>query len=129
MENRLYRSKKDRVIAGVCGGLGEYFGIDPVILRIVAVILVLANGIGLLAYIIAWIAVPQRKDEEEEAVEKKGEANKYLPGIIIVVVGLVFLLDNILPWFRLGIIWPLILIVIGIALLAKAIGGGKQHGN
>ena len=124
MENRLYRSKKDSVIAGVCGGLGEYFGIDPVILRIVAVILVLACGIGLLAYIIAWIAIPQRKDEEE-AVEKKGGANKYLPGIIFVIVGLVFLLNNILPWFRLDIIWPLVLVVLGIAILLKTSGGGK----
>ncbi|HEX9917482.1 MAG TPA: PspC domain-containing protein [candidate division Zixibacteria bacterium] len=126
MENRLYRSKKDSVIAGVCGGLGEYFGIDPVILRIVAVILVLASGIGLLAYIIAWIAIPQRKDEEEAiTVEKKCEANKYLPGIILVVVGLVFLLNNILPWFRFDIIWPLVLVVLGIAILLKTSGGGK----
>jgi phage shock protein C len=124
MENRLYRSKKDSVIAGVCGGLGEYFGIDPVILRIIAVILVLASGIGLLAYIIAWIAIPQRKDEEE-MVEKKGEANKYLPGLILVIVGLIFLLNNILPWFRFDIIWPLVLVVLGIAILLKTSGGGK----
>ena len=124
MENRLYRSKKDSIIAGVCGGLGEYFGIDPVILRIVAVILVLASGIGLLAYIIAWIAIPQRKDEEE-VVEKKGGANKYLPGIILVIVGLVFLLNNILPWFRFEIIASLILIALGIAILVKTLGRGK----
>jgi phage shock protein C len=124
MEKKLYRSKKDSIIAGVCGGLGEYFNIDPVIFRIIAVILVLASGIGLLAYIIAWIVVPQRK-EEEEKVEQRSEAHKYLPGLILVVVGLVFLLNNVFPWFRFGVIWPLILIVLGIAILAKAIGGGK----
>ncbi len=59
MKDRLYRSRKERVIGGVCGGLAEYFGIDPIIVRIVLVLLVLGHGIGILAYIILWIAVPE----------------------------------------------------------------------
>lgn len=56
---RLYRSQKDRVIAGVCGGLAEYFNVDPVIIRIVAVILLLPGGLpGLIPYLILWIVVP-----------------------------------------------------------------------
>ena len=58
MERRLYRSRTDRVLWGVCGGLANYFGIDPTIVRVVFVLLVLANGIGLLAYIILAIVVP-----------------------------------------------------------------------
>jgi len=61
MEKRLYRSRTDRMIAGVCGGLGEYFGIDPVIVRIVFVLIALANGIGLLAYLILWVIVPVKE--------------------------------------------------------------------
>lgn len=57
---RLYRSKTDKVIGGVCGGLGKYFAIDPVILRVIWAILVF-SGVGLLAYIIAWIVIPQEK--------------------------------------------------------------------
>ena len=125
MDKRLYRSKKNSVIAGVCGGLGEYFNIDPVIFRIIAVILVLAEGIGLLAYIIAWIAIPQREDQEG-AVEKRSEAHKYLPGLILVVVGLIFLLNNIFPWwFRFDVILSLILVALGIAILVKALSRGK----
>ena len=56
---RLYRSRTDKKIAGVCGGLAAYFGIDPVIIRILWVALILGAGFGLLAYVIFWIVVPQ----------------------------------------------------------------------
>ena len=58
---RLYRSKKNRIIAGVCGGLGEYFNIDSTIIRLLWIILTLMGGAGILAYIIAWIIIPEQK--------------------------------------------------------------------
>lgn len=57
---KLYRSKKNRLIAGVCGGLGEYFNIDPTIVRLVWLLFVFAGGSGILAYLIAWIIIPER---------------------------------------------------------------------
>jgi phage shock protein PspC (stress-responsive transcriptional regulator) len=57
---RLYRSKKNRVIAGVCGGIGEYFNIDPTLIRLLWILFVFAGGSGILAYIIAWIIIPER---------------------------------------------------------------------
>jgi phage shock protein C len=60
MGKRLYRSRTDRMIAGVCGGIAEYFDIDPTIVRIVAVILLFPGGLpGFLPYIIFWIVVPE----------------------------------------------------------------------
>jgi phage shock protein C len=56
---KLNRSKKNRKIAGVCGGIAEYFDIDPIIIRLITLILVLSAGGGLIAYIIAWIVVPE----------------------------------------------------------------------
>jgi phage shock protein C len=59
MTKKLYRSKTDRKIAGVCGGLAEYFDIDPTIVRIIAFILLLPGGLpGFLPYLILWIIVP-----------------------------------------------------------------------
>jgi phage shock protein C len=58
MEKRLYRSRKERMIAGICGGVAEYFGIDPVIVRIVALVL-LFGGPGLPVYLILWLIVPE----------------------------------------------------------------------
>lgn len=61
---KLYRSKEDRKIAGVCGGLAEYFGIDPTIIRVIAVLLLLPGGLpGLLPYIILWIVIPSQPNE------------------------------------------------------------------
>ncbi len=57
---RLYRSSKNKIIAGVCSGIGEYYGIDPVIVRLVWVILSLVSfGFGVLAYLIAWMIIPR----------------------------------------------------------------------
>jgi phage shock protein PspC (stress-responsive transcriptional regulator) len=58
MVKRLYRSETDRMIGGVCGGLAEYLDVDSVWVRVVAVLLAFADGIGLLAYLILWLVVP-----------------------------------------------------------------------
>jgi len=60
MEKKLYRSQKDRMIGGVCGGLGEYFGIDPTIVRLLFVFFSLTGGPGLIAYLIFLIVVPDQ---------------------------------------------------------------------
>jgi phage shock protein C len=56
---RLYRSRENRVIAGVCGGLGEYFNVDPVLVRLLWIGFSLMWGIGVLIYLVAWIIIPE----------------------------------------------------------------------
>ena len=56
---RIYRSNKDRILGGVCGGLGAYLNLDPVLLRVVWAIAFFFGGVGVLAYIIAWILIPE----------------------------------------------------------------------
>ena len=70
MAKRLYRSKTERKIAGVCTGLGEYFNVDPVLIRLIMVLLIFAYGVGILAYIIGWIIIPEKP---AEANLNKGE--------------------------------------------------------
>lgn len=142
---RLYRSRKDRMIAGVCGGIAEYFNIDPVLVRVIAVVLTLWGGSGVLAYIIAVIVIPQapdtRGDKKEEpskaavpppkktsSRQPSSDTGALIVGIILVVLGLVFLMKNV-PffndfywWFRhqIGhIFWPSVLIVIGAFIIIK----------
>ncbi len=62
MEKKLYRSSTNKKIAGVCGGVGEYLGIDPTIIRLIWVIVALCAGCGLLAYIIALIIMPNQPE-------------------------------------------------------------------
>jgi phage shock protein PspC (stress-responsive transcriptional regulator) len=56
---RLYRSRTDRMLAGVCGGIGQYLNIDPTLVRLAFVILAIWGGGGILAYLIAWIIIPE----------------------------------------------------------------------
>jgi phage shock protein C len=61
---RLYRSANDKILGGVCGGIGEYLGVDPVIIRLLWVIACFAWGFGILAYIIAWIIIPRNPNHK-----------------------------------------------------------------
>lgn len=72
-KRRLYRDPDHRVLGGVCGGLGAYFGMDPVILRIIfAVLFFVTTGAALLAYLILWIAVPKAKNTAQR-LEMRGQ--------------------------------------------------------
>lgn len=59
---KLYRSETNKVIFGICGGFGEYFNIDPVLIRLVWLFLLIASGVipGVLVYLLAWFVVPKR---------------------------------------------------------------------
>jgi phage shock protein PspC (stress-responsive transcriptional regulator) len=59
MEKKLYRSKTDKKLAGVCGGIGKYFSIDPTLIRLGVVLFTLFGGCGLLAYIVAAFVIPE----------------------------------------------------------------------
>ncbi len=137
---RLYRSKQDKMIAGVCGGIGEYFQVDPVWVRLIAVLLVIANGIGILLYIAGWIIIPEnpkQKDTKKTKVEdvadqvvkhakdkkthkvvkeKKGR-NSFLLGLILVIIGASFLLNNFVSWFSFKYVWPILIILLGLHIL------------
>ena len=75
MKGKLYRSEKDRMIGGVCGGLGEYFNIDSTIVRLIFALIVIYGGSGLILYIILWIVVPSESNVQD-APEKTIEKNK-----------------------------------------------------
>ncbi len=154
MAKRLYRSRKNSVIAGVCGGIAEHFDIDPTLVRIVAVISIFINGIGLIAYIIGWIFIPQNPEllTEEEADKQKGKTGTIkekvenvaseigkeirgdtdkaghrknlalIGGLILICLGLLFLASNFFPWFGFVKLWPFVLIILGVVILA----GGFQ---
>lgn len=57
-DKKLRRSRTDKMVAGICGGLGKYFGLDATILRLVFVLLMIFAGTGLLAYLVMWLVIP-----------------------------------------------------------------------
>ena len=62
MEKKLYRSKKDQKLAGVCSGIAEYFHIDPTIVRLIWALFVLCAGSGVLLYIVCALVIPEKPD-------------------------------------------------------------------
>ena len=67
---RLARSTSDRTIAGICAGIAHFFGIDPVIVRVLFVISALAGGPGLILYIVLWIVMPEDTDVAKEKAKR-----------------------------------------------------------
>ena len=149
MYKKLYRSVTDKMLAGVCGGLAEYFAIDPVLIRLIFVLAVIFGGSGILAYIILWIIIPQKPyiitpfnsnaqsgDSQTTGEENKSEGNdpnmKFMninktqsnrsiyAGAFLILLGGIFLLDNFVPHFHFGDFWPLILIGLGFAIILNA---------
>ncbi len=140
MRRKLYRSRKDKMIGGVAGGIGDYFDIDSTLIRIIFIVALVLGGSGILAYIILWIVVPEEpypniasdstggqgtatesKDDASTRVSNEQEPKRHnVGGVILIVLGFIFLGQNFIPWFRFGDFWPLILIVIGIALILKS---------
>jgi len=73
MQRKLYRSQTDSMLGGVCGGLGEYLGVDSTLIRLAFVLLTLWGGHGLLLYIIMLIVVPPASQVKDAAIGQKAE--------------------------------------------------------
>lgn len=129
MAKELYRSRANRKIWGVCGGLGEYFDIDATLVRVVFVALALASGVGILLYIILAIVTRSGSVSTDVPLEgvPQGEPERSLPeksrgamvvGAFLVALGLLFLLSNLglAWWMGWGTLWPIILIAIGVVI-------------
>lgn len=89
-KKRLLRSRADRYVAGVCGGLAEYLGIDSTIVRVLWVLSVFAGGLGLWLYIAAWLIVPEAKEEAVQAKEQRGGTGVVI-GVILILIGMALL--------------------------------------
>jgi len=139
---RLYRSAGNRVLAGVCGGLGEYFNLDPTVVRVLFAFFAFAGGVGIVAYVALWIIIPDAgkspanlgQQTEAAVQEMKSEAENVLSGnqsspgsaalfigSILVLVGIFALGNQVLPWriFRWEMFWPFALVAVGVAIMIR----------
>jgi phage shock protein C len=112
------RSRDERVVAGVCGGVGRYLGVDPVLLRIAFIILALANGLGVIAYVVAWVAIPEEQPGQPigSPSETRRETGRLVLGGSLVVLGLVLLLDRLAPDLD-ELFWPVAVVAVGVAVM------------
>jgi len=131
---RFYKSRKDKMIDGVCGGLAEYLKVDGNVVRIVWLLSILIKGLGIIAYIFAMIIIPVNPAHKDM---KEGERRKRNPiffwGIALIIIGFLILFNQwdwpyhwhfpwhfrFLPWWGIpwGTLWPLGLVALGIAYI------------
>lgn len=131
-KSKLYRSETNKVLAGVCGGLGEYFDVDPVILRVIVAVLTVFGGGGVVLYILLWIFIPTKSsskdyinDNVEELKEKtrdiaKNGNGRFFLGLIVIFVGLSILAENLgfYVFREIWKFWPVLLIILGVSFIA-----------
>ncbi len=137
----LYRSEEDRLIGGVAGGLGEYFDIDPTIVRLIFILVTIFGGSGILVYLLLWIFIPTKSNSSfwsEENVKKnvaeiRGKTNEWAGnlksmtkrthgqrflGWLIIGLGSIFFLRH-LGLLRRDLLMALVLLGLGAALIVK----------
>lgn len=132
---QLRRSNKNRIIAGVAGGLAEYIDIDVTLVRLVWILLLFAGGTGFFIYLICWAVFPESTEYTDpsepftgpdgpEPDERRSIHRRNL-GILLIGVGLVFLIKNLIPWYFWEKTWPLLLVIIGLYILFSNRGGDR----
>ncbi len=125
-EKILRRSKSDRVIGGVLGGLAEYFNMDSTLLRLIYIFLCFVSIKGaLLLYIILYIVIPEEKKE----TPSKKDNGRLLLGLTLIFLGAVLFLNELYHFLTYAMLWPLLLIVLGFYILIKGIEEGHNEGR
>lgn len=150
MRERLYRSRDDRMLFGVAGGMAEYMDLDPAIVRLAWALLILAAGVGLALYVVAAIVIPEAPlgagvgDPGDTSAGTAATAAMGTParrrrrgngsagmlfGVVLVIAGVWFLLDRYVKDLDLSWFGPGALIVVGIVLVVGALGRpGRSDG-
>ena len=135
---RLTRSKSNQVIAGISSGLGNYLNLDPIVIRIVFVLLAMAGGLGFLIYLILWILIPNTSTQQYDQVLKEniteiksraqttlGRTNsaaaakspRQMLGAMIISFGILILLKNLgFEFISMDKVWPVLVIIVGFYL-------------
>ena len=133
-KKQLCRSESDRMIAGVCGGIAEYFELDSSLVRFLFILIILLGGSGLFIYVILWTVLPPGADPAEikgeimgqtisDKVDKnmRGKSRKNVWGIFLIGLGIVMLLQNfgVARLLYLDKSWPAILVILGLLVMSR----------
>ncbi len=151
MADRLYRSTAERMLAGVAGGLAQRFDTDPSIVRVIwAVSVFLTGGVTLLIYIVMAVVVPEAPEgyawradgsggdgpdgggstfgSPARSRDRGGNGAGLIFGLVLIGVGVIFLIRELLPAIDLSLSWPILALVLGIALVVLSIRPRRSSG-
>ena len=120
MAKKLFRSTADKMIGGVCGGLAQYLEIDSTVVRILSAIIILfTHGVGLAAYIVAWILVPEDSGYAGGSSRVDPEQRRKLIGGLLIGVGVVVFLGQMFAWFDFKIVMAIVLVAAGVYIIVR----------
>ncbi len=131
MKKKLYLSSRGKILAGVCTGLGEYFEIDPVLIRALFIVALFSGGIGAMLYIVLWLIMPKEEavlsaqspqetpehSENSDSVLSEKHKGSVLAGLLLVGLGIFFLMRELFPMFSFKYMLPIILIAVGVIIV------------
>lgn len=126
---KLYRSRENSMIAGVCAGLGDYLQVDPTIIRLIIVLLAFYKFLGVVVYIVLAIIIPKAPVGYDESIQPVplGE-NTQMVKVIgggLILLGILALVSSLhislLSWMRLENFWPALIIFLGVLLLVRGL--------
>ena len=117
---RLYRRTNDKIIAGVCGGLADYFRIDPLLVRLAFIIFAVTGGASILVYVALWIAIPAATADGTAVTSSRGVSGE-TAGIVLVGIGGAWLLANlgVFDFVNWKLAWPVVLIALGLGIVFR----------
>ena len=125
---KLYRSRTHQMLGGVCMGIAKHLNIDVSLVRLIWVLLGL-SWVGVPAYIIAWIIIPEEPESDEMIVVSDADsrgADTRTIGLIIVAVGLYLFIRQIIPFALWGrFFWPVLIVAVGLLIMF----GGFRRGQ
>lgn len=139
MAKQLYRSKTNKMLTGVCGGLSDYLNIDASIIRLIFVLVtIFLDGTGLVIYLILALIIPSPDRDAEIIIEEVFSTGKdkmkenqkgvtFLVGAILVVVGAYFLADIFFAWLDFNVVISAILILLGFYIIMRGRGVSKNE--
>lgn len=137
---QLRRSRHNRMIAGVAGGMADFFDLDVALVRLIWVLCIFAGGVGIFAYIVCCIVIPEETeggdeklthDKKETIVDENFLSHRRAhrrrnAGFLLIGLGIIFLVKNIVPWHYWDKSWPLLLVVLGLYILFRDHSGDKS---
>ncbi len=138
METKLYRSQDDRMVAGVCGGLADFVGIDATLIRLAFFLLLFGGGVGFWVYLVLWIVIPEQGvddvgdfgdrirhmgDDVVTAVNRPHPKSGLIVGGGLIILGAMWLLESLgidwLWWLDFDLFWPVLLILAGLVMIFR----------
>lgn len=137
-KTRLYKSKTNRMIGGVCSGVAEYFNIDVTVVRIIWILSIFLEGLGIIAYLACLVLMPENPKPTTHKEPQPVKNSAVIWGVVLIIIGLIALSNRWdfydfpfhfrfwQPFFHWGTFWPLLIVLAGVLYIVHVLRKDKE---